>query len=152
VRDRPAVGSWVLWDLHQSVSILIELAFQEAPKLTLRSAPSSLSDVEAASDRPRVRLTALCVHEALLGLYDRSWLALVVHTQDLAPDFEFAAFGAYGQWLEELDLALAIEDAFGIELGNAIDGSAVTARVEVDDLLVGVLEWQDDRVGREGSE
>lgn len=51
-----------------------------------------------------------------------------------------------------MDLALAIKDAFCVELRNAFDGSAVTARIEVDDFLVGVLEWEDDWVRREGSE
>jgi hypothetical protein len=51
-----------------------------------------------------------------------------------------------------LDLALTIKNALGVKLGYAFDGGAVAALVEVDDLLIGVFEWEDDRVGREGSE
>jgi hypothetical protein len=121
-------------------------------RLTLRSSPASLANIKPAPDRPRVRLAALHIHEALLGLDDRSWLALIVYTQDFAPDLEFAALGAYGQGFEELELALAIEDASGVELRDTFDWLAVAPCVEVDDILVGVLEGKDDGVGREGSE
>ena len=60
-------------------------------ELTLRSSPTSLPDVEAASYRSRVHLAALCIYEALFRLDDSAWLALVVYTQDLAPDLKFSA-------------------------------------------------------------
>lgn len=49
-------------------------------------------------------------------------------------------------------MTLAIEDALAIELGHAGDGLGARAAVEVDDLLVGVLEGQEDGIGREGGE
>lgn len=155
-RDRTEVGSWVLLVLRARVSIQViftvcALCDHSIAVLTLRSSPTALSDVEAASDRPRVRLTTLCVHQALLGLDHGTWLALVVYTKNLASDLKLPALGAYGQGLEKLDLALAIENALGVELWYALDGSAIAARVEVDNFLVGVLEWEDDRVGGEGS-
>jgi hypothetical protein len=51
-----------------------------------------------------------------------------------------------------LQLALAVEDMLGVELGDAFNGRAVRARVEVDNFLVGVLEGKDDGVGWEGGE
>jgi hypothetical protein len=154
VRGRQEVGSWVLWDLCERVlvycSFMSGLASRKTPReLTLRSSPTSLSDVKAASYRPRVRLAALCIHKTLLRLDDSAWLALIVYAQYFAPDLELSALGAYGQGLEKLDLALAVENTFRIELGYALNGRAVAARVEVDDFLVGVLEREDDGVGRE---
>jgi hypothetical protein len=87
----------------------------------------------------------------LLRLNDRAWLALVVYTQHFAPDLELSALGAYGQGLEKLQLTLAVKNALGIELGHALDGGTVAARVEINDFLVGMLEREDDGVGREGS-
>lgn len=40
----------------------------------------------------------------------------------------------------------------GVEFGDALDGRAIRARVEVDDFLVRVLEGKDDGVGGEGGE
>jgi hypothetical protein len=40
----------------------------------------------------------------------------------------------------------------GVELRDPLDGFRVAARVEVDYLVVGVLEREDDGVGREGGE
>ena len=39
-----------------------------------------------------------------------------------------------------------------VEFGDAGDGLGVAARVEVDDVFVGVLEGEDDGVGWEGGE
>jgi hypothetical protein len=88
----------------------------------------------------------------LLSLDNGAWLALVVHAQNLGSDFELAAIACYGEWLEELDLALSIKDVFGVELGHAFDGFRVAARVEVNNFLVGMLERKDDGVGWEGRE
>lgn len=51
-----------------------------------------------------------------------------------------------------MELALAVKNALGVELRYAFNGSAVATRVEVNDLLIGVLEREDDGVGRERSE
>jgi hypothetical protein len=134
-RIRGAVGRWVVGYFG-----------------TLGTSPSTLADVEAASYSPRIGLAALCVHKTLLRLDDCARLALVVYAQDLASDLELSALGAYGQGLEELEFALAIENALGVELGHAFNWCAVATRVEVDDILVRVLEWEDDWVGREGRE
>jgi hypothetical protein len=87
----------------------------------------------------------------LLGLYNRTWLALVVYTQHFTSDLEFSTLRAYGQGLEKLDLALAIEDAFSIKLWYAFNRCAVAARIEIYDFLVGVLEGEDDGVGGKSS-
>lgn len=121
------------------------------PVHTLGATPSSLTDVEALANSSAVCLTRLRINKALLGL-DDGCLALVVHTQHLTPDLELAAFACYRKWLEELDPALSVENMLGVELGYALNRHSVAARIEVDDLLVGMLEWKDDGVSREGSE
>ena len=121
-----------------------------APVHTLGAAPSSLTDVEALANSSAVRLTRLRVNKALLGL-DDGCLTLVVHTQHLTPDLELAAFACYRKRLEELYPALSVENMLGVELGYALDGLGVAARIEVDDFLVCMLEWKNDGVGREGS-
>jgi hypothetical protein len=40
----------------------------------------------------------------------------------------------------------------GVELGDAFDGLSIAPRVEIDDFLVRVLEWENDGVGWEGRE
>jgi hypothetical protein len=76
----------------------------------------------------------------LLGLDDRAWLAFVVYTQHFAPDLEFATLRAHGQRLEELDLALAVQDALGVKFRYTFDRRGIAARIEVDNILVGVFE------------
>jgi hypothetical protein len=88
----------------------------------------------------------------LLSLDDCARLTLVVYTQNFAPDLELSAFRSYWQRLEKLQLALAVKNTLGIELWYTFDRCTVATRIEVDDILVGMLEWQDDGVSREGSE
>ena len=56
------------------------------------------------------------------------------------------------QGLEELHLALPIQHAAAVELGDPRDGDGGLRGVEVDDLLGLVLEGQDDRVRGEDGE
>lgn len=109
-----------------------------------------MADVESAANSPSVHLTALRVDQQLLSLNYGTRLALVVNSQNFASDFELAPFAGNWQWLEELKLAFTIEHMLGIEFWNALNGCGITTRVKVDDLLVGVLEGEDDRICREG--
>lgn len=52
----------------------------------------------------------------------------------------------------ELDEALAVDDAGGVEFGDAGDGNGGGAGVKVDYVEVGVLEGEDDAVGGEDLE
>lgn len=92
------------------------------------------------------------VDERLFRFDDGAGLALVVDAEDLVADFKLAAGGGYGDGLEECDGALAVDDAAGVELGDAGDGDGVGAGVEVDDVEVGFLEGEDDAVGGEDLE
>jgi hypothetical protein len=67
---------------------------------------------------------------------------------------EGAAFGGRGDGFEEGHGALAVDNALGVELGDAGDaGVAGGLRgVEVDYFLGGFLEGEDDGVGWEGGE
>jgi hypothetical protein len=116
---------------------------------TLRSTPTALTDVETTAYSPSIGLTALCINKTLLRLYHSS-LALVIDTKHLASDLKLASVARHREWFEDLDLALAIEDMLGVELGNTFNRLCIAARVKVNDLLIGVLEREDDRVGREG--
>lgn len=118
-------------------------------KLTLRTSPSSLANVEATAYNPAVCLACLRIYKSLLCLDDCAGLSFVVDTKHLAPDLELATLAGGRDRLEELELALAIEDMLGIEFRYAIDGLGVRAGVKVDYFLVGVLERQDDGVCRE---
>ena len=118
---------------------------------TLRTTPTTLTNIEATANSSTIRLPRLRINKPVLRL-DNGCLAFIVYTQHLASDLELAAFAAHGQWLEELYLALAVEDVLGVELGDAFDGLGIAARVEVDDFLVRVLEGEDDGVGWEGCE
>jgi hypothetical protein len=51
-----------------------------------------------------------------------------------------------------LELALAVKDMLGVELGDAFNRRAVGTRIEVYDFLILVLKWEDDRIGWEGGE
>lgn len=110
-------------------------------ELALRSSPSSLSNVEATAYGPGIGLARLCIYEPLLCLDDRSGFALVVDTEHLAPDLKLATFAGHRDGLEELKLALAVEAVLRIELRYTVDWLGIGAGIEVDDLLVGVLEW-----------
>jgi hypothetical protein len=121
-------------------------------ELTLRSSPTTLPNVKPTSHGPGIHLARRFIHKRLLRLDDRSRLALVIHTQHLASYFEALALGCHRERLEELELALAVKDMLGVELGDAINRRAVGARVEIDHFLVCMLKGKDDGVGWEGSE
>ena len=81
-----------------------------------------MTNVKSTADSPAVCLSALHIDQALLRLNNRTGLALVIDTKDFASDLEFATFTRNGERLEELNLALAIEDVLGVKLGYALDG------------------------------
>jgi len=92
-------------------------------KQTLWSTPSSLSNVEGTTVDNRIHFPRLRIHNRLLGLNNRR-LALVVHADDLVAELEFPACAAGRQLLEHGELALAVDDAPGVEVGYARDGTA----------------------------
>jgi hypothetical protein len=83
------------------------------------------------------------VDEVGLGVDDGAGLALVIDAEDLCAGLELAAFRGGGEGLEELDLALAVDDAAGVKGGDAGDLDGLLGGVEVDDLLGVALEgWE----------
>jgi len=120
--------------------------------LTLRSSPTTLPDVKPTPHGSGIHLARRFIHKRLLRLDDSSRLALIIHTQHLASYFEAHALGCHRERLEELELALAVKDMLGVELGDAVNRRAVGARVEIDHFLVCMLKRKDDRVGWEGGE
>jgi hypothetical protein len=121
-------------------------------RFTLRTSPSSLAHVEATADRSGICLTGLGIYQSLFCLYNSTRLALVIDTKYLTPDLELASFASYGNGLVELELALAIKDVLGVELGYALDGLRVGSGIKVNHLLIRVLERQDNWVCWESSE
>ena len=107
---------------------------------SLRSTPSSLTNEETAAYGSCVYLARLFVHDKLLCLDDGAGLSLVIHADDLGPQLKLSACRGWGQRLEELEQALAIDNTFGIELGNSGDGVATLSFVEINDFLRGLLE------------
>jgi hypothetical protein len=99
-RIRSTVRRWVVGNLGTCamyISILhpacvgVSNHGDDWKMLTFRTTPTSLSNVEAATYGPRVRLAALHVDKTLLCLDNRTWFALVVYTQHLTSDLEFSA-------------------------------------------------------------
>jgi hypothetical protein len=107
---------------------------------TLGPAPVALGDVECAADDARVDVAVGCVDEVGLGLDDGAGAALVVDAEDLGAGLELAAGGGGGEGLVEFDLPLAVDDAAGVELGDAGDLGGLLVGVEVDYLLRVLLE------------
>ncbi|KAH0499166.1 hypothetical protein TgHK011_006377 [Trichoderma gracile] len=70
-----------------------------------------------------------------MGVDDGARAALVVDAEDLLAELELAAGRGDGQGLEELDLALAVDDAARVEVGDAGDLGLFLGGVEVDDFL-----------------
>lgn len=120
--------------------------------LTFRTSPSSLANIEATAYRPAVCLAGLRIYEPLLSLDDCAGLTLVVNTEHFASDLKLAAFAGYRNRFQKFQLTLTIQDVLGVELGHAINRLGVGAGIEVNNLLVGVLKGQDDRICGESSE
>jgi hypothetical protein len=114
--------------------------------LTLRTSPSTLTNVKATANSPAVCLACFGIHEPLLCLDDCAGLSLVIDTKHLTPDLKLATLAGRRNRLQEFELALAVENMLGIELGHTSDWLSVRASVEVDYFLIGVLERQDDGV------
>jgi hypothetical protein len=157
-RGRRVVGNFGTWKSYSLALSTTTITTATATAMmgvswlhTLGTTPTSLSYVKATTDSPAVRLSALGIDEALLRFHDSAWLALVVHTQNLTSDLELATFASYRQRFEELYLALSVKDMLSVELGYAFNGRRVTARVEINDFLIRVLERKNDRVSGEGS-
>lgn len=106
----------------------------------LGTAPTALADVERGAHHAGVDLARLFVDDERLAVDDRAGLALVVDAEDLVADLELPALGRGGQWLEELDGSLPVENSCRVELGHAGDRVALLHGVEVDHFLCGFLE------------
>lgn len=134
---------------------LLALWWREVLALwSLRSTPVALSNEERRSDDTRVDLASLRIHDIVLCFKDGARLSLVVDANHLAPRFKLPALAADGKWLVEDHLALAIEDALIVELGDTRDlrTAGILGGVEVDYVLRGVLKGEDNWVGREDGE
>ena len=121
-------------------------------RLTLRTTPSPLPYIKPTTHFPRIHLPRLRINKHFLRLYNRPRFALIIDTQDLAPNLELPPLARNGDRFEELQFALAVKDVLCVELGDPSDGRAVRAGVEVDDFGVSVFEGEDDGVGGEGGE
>jgi hypothetical protein len=102
---------------------------------TLGPSPSALADEEARADGAGVDFSRVLVDDGLLGLDDGAGLALVVDAQDFGAEFEGAALRGGGEGFEELEQALAVDDAAGVEFGDAGDRVRGLRRVEIDYFL-----------------
>lgn len=134
---------------------LLALGGREVLRLgALGAAPAALADEEGGARDFGVRLAARGVDEVHLRLHDGAGLAFVVDAEDAAAQLEAAAFRGGRDGFEEGHGALAVDDAFGVQRGDAGD-AGVGGRlrgVEVDYFLGGLFEGQDDGVGGEGGE
>lgn len=120
----------------------------------LGSAPVALADEEGAADGAAVDLACLRVHDVVLCLEHSARLALIVHTNDLAPGLKLAALARDGEGLVEDHFTLAVEDALVVELRDSGDlrAAGILGGVEVDGLLRNALEGEDYGIGWEDCE
>lgn len=101
----------------------------------LGSAPVALRDVKCRARGARVHVARAGVDQVRLRLHHGARAALVIDAQHLGAGLEALACRGGGQGAEELDAALAVDDAGRVELGNAGDGDGLLGGVEVDHLL-----------------
>ena len=106
----------------------------------LGSVPAALADEEGAGGDTGVDVAVADIDEISLDIDDTAGLSLVVHTQNLGADFELLAVRAGGERLEEFNLALAVENSPGIELGDVGDLNGLLGGVKVDHIDLGALE------------
>lgn len=126
--------------LQHKVRLLV-LGWREVHRLgALGSAPSALRDIEGAGADARVDLAIAHINQIGLGVDHTTRLALVVDTNDLCSELELLALRGCGEGLEELDFALAVDDAGWIEFGNVGDLDGFLGGVEVDYILGSTLE------------
>lgn len=137
VQQRGFVGGLVL--KHQ-VGLLALGRGEVDGGRALGTAPVALANVEGRGGNASVGLVLLGVDEVGLGLDDGPGLALVVDTEDLGADLKFPAGGGGREGLEELEEALAVDDAGGVEDGDAGDGDGLLGGVKVDYFGVRLLE------------
>ena len=109
--------------------------FKRLCRRTLRTTPTSLADEEALTGRSAVDFAGLLVDDDCFRLDDCSGLALVVYAEHLGPQLEGLACGCGREWLQELELALAIDDTACVEFWDAGDGVGCLCGVEVDYFL-----------------
>lgn len=126
--------------LQHKVRLLV-LGWREVHRLgALGSAPSALRDIEGAGADARVDLAIAHINQVGLGVNHTAGLALVVNSNDLCSELELLARRGCGEGLEELDFALAVDDAGWIEFGNVGDLDGFLGGVEVDYILGSALE------------
>ena len=106
---------------------------------TFGPAPVALANEEGGSKGFGVHVSAL-FSEDRLRLDDGAGFAFVVDAYDCGLYLEDLALAGRRERLEELNGALPIDDAPGVELGNTRDGSRGGSGVEVYDFLVRVFE------------
>ncbi len=106
----------------------------------LGAVPVALADEEGARVDARVDIVVVRVDQLRLDVEHGAGLALVVDADDLGPGLKVAAGRGCGQRLQELHLALAVDDASIVELGDAGDLGGLAAGVKVNDFLRVALE------------
>lgn len=126
--------------LQHKVRLLV-LGWGEVDRLwALGSAPSALRDIERAGADARVDLAIAHINQVGLGVNHTAGLALVIDSNYFCSELELLTLRGRGKGLEELDLALAVDDAGWIEFGNAGDLDGFLGGVEVDYILGSALE------------
>lgn len=133
--------------LHRNIRLLPLWRREVLRRRPFGTSPVSLSNKKRTPNSCRIALARLLIHDVLLGLDDRARLALVVDADDFAAQLEGAAGGGGGEGLQEGHETLPVDDAAGVEFGDAGDGGAALRGVEVDYFLRGVLECWSDLLG-----
>lgn len=106
----------------------------------LGAAPVALADEEGAGVNTGVDIVAVGVNELRLDVKNGAGLALVVDADNFGTDLKVAALGSGGERLDELNLALAVDDSSVVKLGDVGDSGGLVGGVKVNYLLCIALE------------
>lgn len=126
--------------LQDNIGLLILGRREVDSRRALGTVPVTLGNVERAAYDSAVDIAAGCLDEIRLCFDNATGAALVVDTKDLCADLKVLALGGCGETLEELHLALAIDDAAGVEFGDTGDLDGLLSGVEVDYFILLALE------------
>lgn len=121
--------------LHHSIRLLSLRRRIIHRRRALRTTPIALPNIKGRPIESGITFPSFDVNNVLFGVYNRSGLSFIIYTDDLGTYLEFTAGGSGRKRFQECDCALSVDDAAGVEFGDAGDGNGFLGRVEVDYFL-----------------
>jgi hypothetical protein len=107
---------------------------------SLRTTPISLPNKERTSYSSSIALSRSFINNILLCFNYTTGFSFIVDADDFGAELEGSACGGGREWFQEGHNSLAVEDAAGVEFGDARDGGCAMGGVEINYFLGCVLE------------